>query len=642
MKTRFTILMSAFLLLSCAEAPAPVELKPAPKTPPQWSKEAIWYQIMVERFHNGDPTNDPTIASIQGTYPGYIPDTWQITPWTQNWYNEDLYFKDVHGQADFTGNVVHSFDAKTALRRYGGDLQGVLDKLDYLENLGINAIYFNPINDAPSVHKYDARHWRHVDVNFGPDPIGDTKLIQSEDPSDPNTWHMTAADKLFLEVIKQAKSRNIRIILDYSWHYTGHTFWAWRDVLQNQQASEYANWYRVKNFDDLNTAENEFDYRGWFGAFELPELKETGYVNQLDRVNLKAGDIKSQAAKSHIMAVTRRWLDPNGDGDPGDGVDGFKLNVAAELPLGFWRDYRTFVKSINPEAYLVGDIVWEKPPDELFDPKPMLQGDVFDAVMNYRWYKAARHYFAKVPNAIPPAEFVSSLAALTSNIDDDFNYAMMNVSASHDSPRLLTSLFNDNKYKRNAKISAYQNYKIHKPDANTINRAKLLLAHQFTYIGAPQIWAGDEMGMWGGGDPHNRKPLIWPEYSFDNESGHPLGKSRPSDEVRFNQELFEYYQFLVKLRRANPVLSTGAIEFVEQDNSKRLLSYRRYSDKGENAYIVFNTGRKRQQIILPESVVNAQSWLMWHSNKGINVLQSVPSEQLSIDAESAMVIIVVK
>jgi glycosidase len=106
--------------------------------------------------------------------------------------------------------------------------------------------------------------------------------------------------------------------------------------------------------------------------------------------------------------------------------------------------------------------------------------------------------------------------------------------------------------------------------------------------------------------------------------------------------LFEYYQFLVKLRRANPVLSTGAIEFVEQDNSKRLLSYRRYSDQGENAYIVFNTGRKRQQIILPESVVNAQSWLMWHSNKGINVLQSVPSEQLSIDAESAMVIIVVK
>ncbi|MFT6267964.1 MAG: glycosidase [Alphaproteobacteria bacterium] len=642
MKYRFAILVSAVLLFSCAEAPVPVELKPAPTTPPQWSKEAIWYQIMVERFHNGDPTNDPTIGNIQGTYPGYIPDTWQITPWTQDWYNEDAYFEDVHGQADFTGNVVHSFDAKTALRRYGGDLQGVLDKLDYLEKLGVNAIYFNPINDAPSLHKYDARHWRHVDVNFGPDPIGDNELIQSEDPADPNTWRMTSADNLFLEVIKQAKARNIRIILDYSWNHTGHTFWAWRDVLKNQQASQYADWYWVKNFDDVSTPQNEFEYRGWFGVFDLPEIQETTYADHSDRVSLLEGDIKSQAAKSHIMAVTRRWLDPNGDGDPSDGVDGFRLDAAAELPLGFWRDYRTFVKSINPEAYLVGEIWWGKWPDELFDPKPVLQGDVFDAVMNYRWYKTARQYFGKAPNAITPAQFVSELSALTSNIGDDYNYAMMNMSASHDSPRLLTSLFNDNKYKFNAKAAANENYKIHKPDAKTINTAKLLLAHQFTYIGAPQIWAGDEMGMWGSDDPHNRKPLIWPEYSFENESGHPLGNTRPSDEVNFNQALFEYYQFLVNLRRGNPVLSTGAIEFIEQDERKRLLSYRRYDDGGESAYIVFNTGRKRQQIILPESVVSAKSWLVWHSNNGTNVLQSVPSEQLSIDAESAMVIIVAK
>lgn len=642
MKYRFANLVWVLVLFACSEAPAPVVLKEVPKTPPQWSKQAIWYQIMVERFHNGDPSNDPTIADIQGSYPGFIPDTWTTTPWTQDWYKEDAYFADVNGKFDFSGNIIHSFDAKTALRRYGGDLQGVLDKLAYLQGLGINAIYFNPINDAPSLHKYDARHWRHVDVNFGPDPKGDRALIAKEDPSDPSTWVMTSADKLFLEVIKQAKARDIRIILDYSWNHTGHTFWAWQDVLKNQQSSEYADWYWVKKFDDANTTENEFEYRGWFGVFDLPEIQESEYADHSEKVTLIEGDIKSEAAKKHILEVTRRWLDPNGDGDPSDGIDGFRLDVAAELPLGFWRDYRQYVKSINPEAYLVGEIWWEKWPDDLFDPEPVLQGDVFDAVMNYRWYRAARHYFAKAPDSITTSEFVENLNALRSNIDDDFNYAMMNMSASHDSPRLLTSLYNKNKYKFDAKAAADQNYKINKPDAQTIEIAKLLLAHQFTYIGAPQIWAGDEFGMWGSDDPHNRKPLAWPEYNFENESAHPLGKERPSDKVEFNRELYEYYAFLVKLRRANPVLSNGKIEFVEQEDSKYLLSYLRFGDEDDVAYIAFNLSNRSQQIILPTRVVNTQSWLRWHSNNGTDILQSVPSEQLTLVPKSAMVIIATK
>lgn len=641
---RYFTFLCLFLLFACAEEPKPfgiesVEIKPAPTTPPQWAKEAVWYQIMVERFHNGDPSNDPTINDIQGTYPGYVPSNWSITPWTQDWYKEDAYFAEVDGKLDFTGMPVTNFDAKTALRRYGGDLQGVLDKLDYLQNLGINAIYFNPINDAPSLHKYDARHWRHVDVNFGPDPTGDRKLIESENPVDPSTWLMTSADKLFLEVIKQAKVRNIRIILDYSWNHTGHTFWAWQDVLKNQQSSAFADWYWVKNFDDSATPENEFEYRGWFGVFDLPEIQETQYADHSQRVSLIEGDIKSQAAKDHIFAVTQRWLDPNGDGDPSDGVDGYRMDVAAELPLGFWREYRTFVKSVNPEAYLIGEIWWEKWPDELFDPKPVLQGDIFDAVMNYRWYKAARHYFAKAPNTITPSQFATHLTALTQNVDSHYNYAMMNMSASHDSPRLLTSLFNQNKYKFNAKATQDENYKVHKPDSKTINAAKLLLAHQFTYIGAPQIWAGDEMGMWGSDDPNNRKPLIWPEFKFENESVHPLGKTRPSDDVKFNQDLFDYYQFMVKLRRANPVLSTGKFEFTEINDSEKLLSYRRFDDSGNQVLIVFNTGKKRRQLIIPVVLVNTHNWQVWRSTQGTNIFTSAPSELLSIEPESAMVII---
>lgn len=641
MNYRFAILLCAVLILSCAKEPVsvPIELKPAPTTPPQWVKEAIWYQIMVERFHNADPSNDPTAAAIAGTYPGHVPATWAITPWTQDWYKEDNYFADVHGKTDFSGNVIHSFDAKTALRRYGGDLQGVLDKLDYLQNLGITAIYFNPINDAPSLHKYDARHWRHVDVNFGPDPTGDVALIQKENPVDPSTWVMTKADQLFLTVIQAAKARNIRIILDYSWNHTGHTFWAWQDVLKNQQESAYADWYWVKQFDDKTTPDNEFDYDGWFGVFDLPEIQETEYTDHSDRVTLVEGDIKSQAAKDHIFAVTRRWLDPNGDGDPSDGVDGFRLDVAAELPLGFWRDYRIYVKSINPEAYLVGEIWWEKWPDELFDPAAVLQGDVFDGVMNYRWYKAARQYFAKAPSPLTPTEFVDELNHLNKGIASPYQHTMMNMSASHDSPRLSTSFFNNNQYKVNAKASANSDYKINKPNAKAIAAVKLLLAHQFTYVGAPQIWAGDEMGMWGSDDPHNRKPLIWPEFVFENESSHPLGKTRPSDEVKFDQSLFEYYQFMVKLRRANEVLSLGQIEFVEQDNSKQLLSYRRFNNLGDNAYIVFNASEKEHQVIMPEQIVNAQAWQLWRSSEGVDVVQSVPSEQLFIAPASAIIII---
>jgi len=119
---------------------------------PQWSKEVVWYQIFVERFRNGDPSNDPTRNDIMGTYPDSVPANWAITPWTQDWYKPDAYFKT---------SILPDQWNNLQLRRYGGDLQGVLDKLDYLHDLGITAIYFNPLNDSPSLHKYDPRTWTH-------------------------------------------------------------------------------------------------------------------------------------------------------------------------------------------------------------------------------------------------------------------------------------------------------------------------------------------------------------------------------------------------------------------------------------------------------------------------------------------------
>ncbi len=566
--------------------------------PPSWAETAVWYQIFAERFHNGDPENDPRPQDIEGTYPGFIPDSWRITPWTQDWYQPDAYFADVEGRADENGNPIDNFDQMLGLRRYGGDLQGVIDKLDYLEQLGVTAIYFNPLNDAPSLHKFDARNWRHIDRNFGPTPDRDIALMARETPDDPSTWVMTGADALFVELISELHKRDIKVILDYSWNHTGHRFWAWNDLLEKQQQSKYADWYWVERFDDLDTPENEFSYRGWFGVPSLPEIKETVYVDHAEKIEPFDGDIASDAVKQHIFAVTRRWLDPNGDGDPSDGVDGFRLDVAAEIPFGFWRDYRRFVREINPDAYLVGEVWWEAWPDKLLDPAAFLEGDVFDAVMNYRWYRAARRFFAQAPEEIAVSEFVDQLQALSENIRPQNSRAMMNMSASHDAPRLATSLFNKNMYKVNAKATQDPDYKIHKPDADTYQTLRLLLAHQFTYVGAPQIWAGDEMGMWGSDDPHTRKPLIWPEYAFVPETGHPLGAERPADPVRFDEALFDYYRRLIALRKAHPVLARGEIEFITIDDDNNVLAYRRH-DETDEIIAVFNSGNAAQTVNIP-------------------------------------------
>ena len=130
------------------------------------------------------------------------PAGWKVTPWQQNWF----------GQQEWEKNLHKPFNETIQFRRYGGDLQGVLKKLAYLQRLGVNAIFLNPINDAPSLHKYDAKNYHHVDVNFGPDPEGDNKIIASENPADPATWKWTKADKLFLKLIDECHKRNMKII----------------------------------------------------------------------------------------------------------------------------------------------------------------------------------------------------------------------------------------------------------------------------------------------------------------------------------------------------------------------------------------------------------------------------------------------
>lgn len=574
-----------------------------PKSVPEWSKSAIYYQIFVERFRNGDPSNDPTPDDILMTYPENIPSTWQISDWTAEWYKPDSYHDQLPEEMDFY--------TKVQMRRYGGDLQGVLDQIDYIDSLGVNAVYFNPLNDAPSLHKYDPRNYRHIDRNFGADPIGDIAIIASEIPDDPSTWKWTSADKLFLDVIKAFHSRGIRVILDYSFNHSGYDFWAVNDIRKNGKNSKYVDWYDVKSFDDPTTPENETEIEGWWGFKYLPLYKEK--LDSPDTRPPHEGNIMSSSLKQHLFNVSRRWLDPDGDGSFDDGVDGYRMDVASEVSMGFWREYRQFVKSVNPDALLIGEVWWFDYPD-LSGPEKMAQGDSFDGLMNYRWYLLARGFFSQGAPVQTASQFVEQWTSINKEISFENQQAMMNVAGTHDTPRLSTCFFNDGFFNDKANPKDDPEYKTYRPDEKTWKEVKMMLLHQFTFVGAPNIWNGDELGMWGAKDPDNRKPLWWPDMTFDFESVQAfVPRSVAPDSIRADLNILSYYQQLIDFRISNPTLCTGNLTFTLADDAKMCLAYSR-SDKLSEIIVVFNRSEEPQKVQLPvkyssyKEVIGSHKW----------------------------------
>ena len=570
--------------------------------PPGWAREAIWYQIFVERFRNGDPSNDPKPAFMQGAYPGYVSANWKVTPWNQDWYEQEDWAKAEAGH----------FHKLAAARRFGGDLQGVLDKLDYLQGLGITAIYFNPLNDSPSLHKYDARNYRHIDRTFGPDPVGDSAIINAEDPVDPETWRWTAADRLFLKIIREVHRRNIRLIMDYSWNHTGITFWAWEDLKKNQSKSRFRDWYDITSFDDPATPEDEFSYEGWLGVKTLPELKKVNAVGKRKGYAFE-GDLQPEV-KAHVFNVTRRWLDPNVDGDPGDGVDGFRLDVASHVPLGFWRDYRKFVRGINPGALLLGEAWWTKWPDQLMDPRPFLRGDVFDSVMHYQWYKPARQFFAQANGGLKPSGFVAEMNRVYAAYDQPLTQNLMNLVASHDSPRFATSFQNKQQYKYRMGARGNPELDLGPPNETTMREMRMMLLHQFTFISAPHIWNGDERGMWGGDDPDCRKPIIWEDIDHRPQVFGPNGKQAKPTAVKPNLELLDYYRTLIALRKQRQELVGGELEFILANDNDMILAYRRKLE-GRETIIAFNLSGQVKEVRLNE-VSRLKTKILGESNPG--------------------------
>ena len=548
---------------------------------PQWAKSAIWYQIFPERFRDGDKSNNPKVNDIVGADPVEQPREWQIHPWGSDWYKLQAY-EQANGEPELWKHILR--------RRYGGDLQGIIDKLDYLEELGINAIYLNPVFDSPSLHKYDAASYHHIDPNFGPDPEGDRAIMNMETPLDPTTWRWTKADELALKLIAEAHKRNIKVIFDGVFNHMGINSFAFKDLKEKQEKSPYKDWFTVHSFDDKEKG-TVFDYEGWFGVKSLPEWRET------DK-GIVAGP------KDYIFNATQRWMNPKGKGTK-YGIDGWRLDVAFEVEHAFWKDWRKLVKNINPEAYLTAEIV-DKPENV----KPYMQGDEFDGEMNYNFaFTAAEFLFNPDGMNILPSQFDQELKRLRNLYPEGVAYVNQNLFGSHDSNRIGSHIVNRGieNFRNwgeyfNASIAGNNDkYNVRKPNREELQLQKLFVILQMTYVGAPMVYYGDEVGMWGGNDPDSRKPMIWDDISYANERYLPTGfvrNTKNEDVVSVNSDLMSFYKKLISIRSSHRSLQLGSFKSLLIDDENNLYGFER-EYRGEKIWIIFNNSNLEKEVVLP-------------------------------------------
>lgn len=517
---------------------------------PDWAKRAVWYQIFPERFRNGDPSNDPPTT----------------VPWGHEWY------KPYKGSGEGTKAQRHKGTEGRAYtesgdfwdfifdRRYGGDIQGVKEKLPYLRKLGVTAIYFNPMFLAESMHKYDASDYRHIDDYFG---VKDSlKKIKGE-TTDPSTWQWSETDKIFLDFVKEAHRQGFKVVLDGVFNHVGRDFWAFKDVMKNGEKSEYVGWFEISSFKPLH-------YKAWDkDDGSLPRLKHD------DALGL------ATPVREHLFAVTRRWMDPNGDGDPSDGIDGWRLDVAADVNANFWRDWRKLVKSINPEAYIVAEI-WE-------ESKSWLDGQTFDAVMNYPFARAAQRFFVNQKKASKPSEFQAELQRNLDWYAPQVNYVLQNLYCSHDTDRVASMFMNpDLEYdKENRQQDNGPNYVVKRPTSECYHKLRAMVAFQMTFLGAPMIYYGDEVGLYGADDPSDRKPMYWEDLMpYDDP------------DERIEPGLFEYHQRLIAIRNTFPALQLGSFEPLIARDDHGVFAFCR-SLGSERVVVVFNNSDKPHRLDLP-------------------------------------------
>lgn len=394
---------------------------------PDWAPDVVYYYIFPDRFRNGNRANDPQPGvSKYHDHSVELHKNWNDAPWVPNTGDgSDAYFNN-----DF----------------YGGDLEGIIQKLDYIQALGANTLYMTPIFKAASNHKYDTADYKNIDPGFG-----------------------SNAD--FSRLTAEAAKRGMRVIPDTSLNHTGAdsvyfnrfgnygTVGAFQDGKINL-SSLYADWYRL----DASQTEPDKQYQGWVGVMDLPELN-------------KASKGWRNFAFRDKDSVMNTWLDR--------GAAGWRMDVAPWVNDDFWREWRSAVKSHRPDALTVAE-TW-------FDASKYLLGDMFDTTMNYIFRNTVLEYAAGgnaqtlYPNielmreAYPPQAF----------------YALMNLLSSHDQARALHQ------------FGWHADTKNVKAIAEAKQRLKLAVLFQMTFPGAPTVYYGDEVALTGGDDPYNRAAYPW-------------------------------------------------------------------------------------------------------------------------------------
>ncbi len=488
------------------------EFTPGFKTP-DWAKGAVMYQIMVDRFNNGDKSND--VMTNEYAYIG------RGVSKVENWMEPPA----VDGTRQF----------------YGGDLQGVIDKLEYLEKLGVEVIYFNPIFVSPSNHKYDTQDYDYIDPHFGKIVNDNGKLLKDGDNNNEHAQrykvrttdlaNLEASNKLFVELVEKAHAHGIKIIIDGVFNHCG-SFNKWMDKEKfytknkNYKSGAYIskdspyNLY-FKFLEDRWPDNNSFE--GWWGFDTLPKLNYEGSKELCD----------------YIIEVGKKWVSPPYN------VDGWRLDVAADLGHSqefnheFWKKFRKAVKEANPEAIILAE--------HYGDANSWLQGDQWDTIMNYdgfmdpvTWFLTGvdKHSDNSNPGMRGDAgTFKLTMQYQMSRMQNQSLLVAMNELSNHDHSRFLT---------RTNRMVGRVGTAGTAAASQDIDEAifKQGVVMQMTLPGAPTLYYGDEAGVCGWTDPDNRRTYPW---------GHE------------NFEILEFYRETIAIHRQHKVFKTGSYKpLVEQ------------------------------------------------------------------------------
>lgn len=502
---------------------------------PDWAKGAVMYQIYVDRFYNGDPKNDVLTNEYR-----YIDD---FTVKVDDWFK----YPATMGVREF----------------YGGDLQGVLDKMDYLQGLGIEVIYFNPLFVSPSNHKYDIQDYDNIDPHFGKIVDDQGELLQHWQTQNKeatryinrvtNKKNLDASNELFAKVVEEAHKRGMKVILDGVFNHCG-SFNKWLDrelIYENADGYEkgayvtkespYHNYF---HFYDPNRWPYNPSYDGWWGHDTLPKLNYEG----------------SRSLYEYVLQIGKKWVSPPYN------ADGWRLDVAADLGHSpefnhtFWRDFRAAVKEANPEAIILAE--------HYGSPEAWLSGGEWDSIMNYdafmeplTWFLTGmqKHSDEYRHDLLGNADsFWGAMFYHGADIAMPSTFTAMNELSNHDHSRFLT--------RTNRRVGRVSNCG---PEAANqgINVAVMreAVTVQMTWPGAPTVYYGDEAGLCGFTDPDNRRTYPW---------------------GREDHALIDFHREMIRIHKECPELKTGSLKKVEADYN--VIGYGRFNEAGSTFVLVNN------------------------------------------------------